>query len=209
MKTNFGMALTLLVGVGIGAATVQGLHAQAKPPAYVITEVEIINEEAFKGVCTEGRCDDGAVWRETSRAWWKDCGDGRGSTETGGRIRPNGRGAILDAPQWAGPERPRAYSKNVTPKYRPKRQSAGILLPAPVSDTETQRCVRNVRHIAAFRARPDSVCVRDRLSAWGGGIRTCACRVSLRSALVLLGWQMRHTVRQATGEASTIAATPP
>ena len=48
MKTNFGMALTLLVGVGIGAATVQGLHAQAKPPAYVITEVEIINEEAFK-----------------------------------------------------------------------------------------------------------------------------------------------------------------
>jgi hypothetical protein len=71
-------------------------------------------------------------------------------------------------------ERPRAYSKNVTPKYRPKRQSAGILLPAPVSDTETQRCVRNVRHIAAFRARPDSVCVRDRLSAWGGGIRTSA-----------------------------------
>ena len=48
MKTNFGMALTLLVGVGIGAATVQGLHAQAKPPAYVITEVEIINDEAFK-----------------------------------------------------------------------------------------------------------------------------------------------------------------
>jgi hypothetical protein len=73
-------------------------------------------------------------------------------------------------------ERPRAYSKNVTPKYCPKRQSAGILLPAPVSDTETQRCVRNVRHIAAFRARPDSVCVRDRLSAWGGWIRTSASR---------------------------------
>jgi hypothetical protein len=62
----------------------------------------------------------------------------------------------------------------VTPKCRPKRQSGGIQLPAPVSDTEPQRYVRNVRHIAAFRARPDSVCVRDRLSAWGGWIRTSA-----------------------------------
>jgi uncharacterized protein (DUF1330 family) len=48
MKTYFGIALTLLAGIGIGAATVQGLHAQAKPSAYVITEVEIINPEAFK-----------------------------------------------------------------------------------------------------------------------------------------------------------------
>ena len=37
-------------------------------------------------------------------------------------------------------------------------------------ETESQRCVRNVRHIAAFLLLPDFVCVKDRLSAWGGGI---------------------------------------
>jgi putative ABC transport system substrate-binding protein len=33
---------------------------------------------------------------------------------------------------------------------------------------------RACRHFAAFRARSDSVCVRDGLAGWGGGIRTSA-----------------------------------
>jgi uncharacterized protein (DUF1330 family) len=48
MKTYYTMALVMLAGVGLGAIAVQGLHAQAKPSAYVITEVEIINQEVFK-----------------------------------------------------------------------------------------------------------------------------------------------------------------
>jgi uncharacterized protein (DUF1330 family) len=48
MKTYYTVALAMLAGVGVGAIAVQGLHAQAKPSAYVITEVDIINQEAFK-----------------------------------------------------------------------------------------------------------------------------------------------------------------
>ena len=48
MNTRYKMALAMLAGAGLGAAAIQGLHAQAKPPAYMITEVEIINEAAFK-----------------------------------------------------------------------------------------------------------------------------------------------------------------
>ena len=31
----------MLAGAGLGAAAVQGLHAQAKPPAYVISEIDV------------------------------------------------------------------------------------------------------------------------------------------------------------------------
>jgi uncharacterized protein (DUF1330 family) len=42
------MALAMLAGAGLGAGAIQALHAQAKPPAYVITEVDIIDQAAFK-----------------------------------------------------------------------------------------------------------------------------------------------------------------
>ena len=48
MKSTYKMALAGLAGAAIGAAAISVLHAQAKPPAYVITEVEILNETAFK-----------------------------------------------------------------------------------------------------------------------------------------------------------------
>jgi uncharacterized protein (DUF1330 family) len=38
----------MIAGAALGGAAIQGLHAQAKPPAYVITEVDIIDEAAFK-----------------------------------------------------------------------------------------------------------------------------------------------------------------
>jgi uncharacterized protein (DUF1330 family) len=47
MKTNYKLALALLAGVAIGAAAVQGLHAQAKPIAYTISEIDVTNPEAF------------------------------------------------------------------------------------------------------------------------------------------------------------------
>lgn len=47
MKKHFGIALAALAGIGIGAATVQGLHAQAKPPAYVVVEIDVTNLDAF------------------------------------------------------------------------------------------------------------------------------------------------------------------
>jgi len=39
---------TLIVGAAVGAAAMHGLHAQAKPKAYQVTELEVIDAEAWK-----------------------------------------------------------------------------------------------------------------------------------------------------------------
>ena len=41
MRTNFASALAMLAGLGLGAAAVEGLNAQAKPPVYWIAENEL------------------------------------------------------------------------------------------------------------------------------------------------------------------------
>ena len=48
MKIQHSLPLAMVVGIGIGAVAVQTLHAQAKPKAYQVTELEIINEEEWK-----------------------------------------------------------------------------------------------------------------------------------------------------------------
>jgi uncharacterized protein (DUF1330 family) len=44
MKTN--LAIALIVGAAVGGAAVQGLHAQSKPPAYVVIPILKINDAA-------------------------------------------------------------------------------------------------------------------------------------------------------------------
>ena len=39
MKTYFTVGLAMFTGFGLGAVAVQGIHAQAKPPVYQITEI--------------------------------------------------------------------------------------------------------------------------------------------------------------------------
>jgi hypothetical protein len=46
MKTNYELAIALVAGTAIGGAAIQGLHAQAKPPAYVIIPILKINDPA-------------------------------------------------------------------------------------------------------------------------------------------------------------------
>jgi uncharacterized protein (DUF1330 family) len=49
MNTRSKIALATLAGIGIGAAAVHELHAQAKPPAYVVIAVRSIKDaDAFK-----------------------------------------------------------------------------------------------------------------------------------------------------------------
>ena len=43
MKTHYTIALSICAGAAIGAAAIQALHAQPKPPAYVIAEIDVIN----------------------------------------------------------------------------------------------------------------------------------------------------------------------
>ena len=47
MKTQYPIALAVATGFGLGAAAVQGLHAQAKPPVYYIAEIDVSNPEAY------------------------------------------------------------------------------------------------------------------------------------------------------------------
>jgi uncharacterized protein (DUF1330 family) len=47
MKTQYTIALTLITGVAIGAVAVDRLHAQAKPPVYVVTEINVTDPENY------------------------------------------------------------------------------------------------------------------------------------------------------------------
>jgi uncharacterized protein (DUF1330 family) len=40
--------LTLAAGIALGAAAIQALHAQAKPPIYVVNEVDVTDPAGFK-----------------------------------------------------------------------------------------------------------------------------------------------------------------
>src|ERR1700722_1609219 len=48
MKAHFIIAFAMLTGGAIGALSVQGLNAQTKPPAYVVSEIEITNLDAYQ-----------------------------------------------------------------------------------------------------------------------------------------------------------------
>jgi uncharacterized protein (DUF1330 family) len=47
MKTRSTVAVSMFVGAAVGAAAIQGLHAQAKPKAYLITETEVLDRAAL------------------------------------------------------------------------------------------------------------------------------------------------------------------
>jgi uncharacterized protein (DUF1330 family) len=47
MKVRYTVALAMFAGVGLGAAAVQGLHAQARPPVYSVAEIDILDQAAY------------------------------------------------------------------------------------------------------------------------------------------------------------------
>jgi uncharacterized protein (DUF1330 family) len=47
MKTHYTATFAMLVGLGLGAVAVQSLHAQAKPPVYYISEIDVTNPDAY------------------------------------------------------------------------------------------------------------------------------------------------------------------
>jgi len=48
MKTPFTVTLSMLAGAALGAAAVQGLHAQAKPPVYYVSEIDVRDVDAWQ-----------------------------------------------------------------------------------------------------------------------------------------------------------------
>ena len=47
MKAHYTVALAICAGFGLGAAAVQGLHAQANPPVYSVAEIDISDQAGF------------------------------------------------------------------------------------------------------------------------------------------------------------------
>jgi uncharacterized protein (DUF1330 family) len=63
MHQRITLGLALLAGVAIGATAIEGLHAQAKPPVYVVIPILKINDAAaFKaGVVDKGSATAAAM----------------------------------------------------------------------------------------------------------------------------------------------------
>jgi uncharacterized protein (DUF1330 family) len=47
MNSKFKMILAALAGAAFGAAAIQALHAQAKPPTFTVTEIDVTNVDAY------------------------------------------------------------------------------------------------------------------------------------------------------------------
>jgi uncharacterized protein (DUF1330 family) len=47
MKTRSTMAVSMLAGAALGGAAIQALHAQAKPPVYMIAINEVSDQEGY------------------------------------------------------------------------------------------------------------------------------------------------------------------
>ena len=48
MKTKYTVALSMLAGIAGGAVAVQGLHAQNRPPVYLVTEANVTDPEGYR-----------------------------------------------------------------------------------------------------------------------------------------------------------------
>jgi uncharacterized protein (DUF1330 family) len=47
MKARYTVTLSTLVGIGLGVAAVQGIHAQVEPPIYYVSEIEVTNLDGY------------------------------------------------------------------------------------------------------------------------------------------------------------------
>ena len=47
MKTRFTVALSIVAGAALGGAAIQALHAQAKPPVYMIAINEVSDQDGY------------------------------------------------------------------------------------------------------------------------------------------------------------------
>src|SRR5262245_50066447 len=61
MNTKSKITIAVLTGVAVGAAAVQGLHAQAKPKAYTVTELETLDAKLAADVAVRiAKAQEGA-----------------------------------------------------------------------------------------------------------------------------------------------------
>ena len=47
MQTYWKVGIAMLASAGLGGLAVHAVHAQAKPPVYLVTEIDVTNPEAY------------------------------------------------------------------------------------------------------------------------------------------------------------------
>ena len=47
MKSRFNLMLSMLAGAALGGGAIEALHAQAKPPVYMIAINEVSDQEGY------------------------------------------------------------------------------------------------------------------------------------------------------------------
>ena len=47
MNTYLTVSVAMLTGIAIGGVAIQGLHAQGKPPVYLITEIDVTDPDKY------------------------------------------------------------------------------------------------------------------------------------------------------------------
>jgi uncharacterized protein (DUF1330 family) len=47
VRTQYTVTLAMLAGFGLGVVAVQTLHAQAKPPVYIVSEIDVADVDAY------------------------------------------------------------------------------------------------------------------------------------------------------------------
>ena len=115
MNTNYKIVLAVVAGAALGAAAVQGLHAQVKPKAYLVTESEVIDAAAL------------AAYVPQAQAAARAAGGRPGIVPAGGKIV-----ALLGEPpkrlgvsEWESLEKAQAYYNSAERKaLTPQRGKA-------------------------------------------------------------------------------------
>ena len=114
MNTKYKIALSVLAGAALGAAAVQGIHAQSQPKAYIVTESEVLDAAALAAY--------GPLVRAAS-----DAAGGRRLSPPGGKIvalvgEPPKRIGITE---WESLEKAQAYRNSAAYKdLAPQREKA-------------------------------------------------------------------------------------
>ena len=101
MKSKHQIALAMLVGAALGGAAVQGLNAQAKPKAYIVTESEVLDQGAL------------AAYTPKAQAAAKAAGGAPGLIATGRIIAVVGEAPKrITASEWPSADQAQAYLKS-------------------------------------------------------------------------------------------------
>jgi hypothetical protein len=73
MNSNLKIALAVVVGAAFGAAAVQGLHAQAKPKAYIVSESQVLDAAAAAAYSPVIQAAQKAAGGRSFPDDWQDC----------------------------------------------------------------------------------------------------------------------------------------